>query len=88
MSGMKRKIGYAVEKKRWIERTDGLHHPDSPLFQLYSFLNSTCPLGLKGPFSEKAPTPSDEQPGPARPMESQKGSEEGVDDKTNGIRAH
>lgn len=36
----------------------------SPLFQLYSFLTSTLPLGLNGPFSENAPTPTDEQPGP------------------------
>ena len=36
----------------------------SPLFQLYSFLTSALPLGLNGPFSEKAPTPTDEQPGP------------------------
>jgi lipoprotein-anchoring transpeptidase ErfK/SrfK len=34
------------------------------LFQLYSFFTSTCPLGLNGPFSEKAPTPSEEHPGP------------------------
>lgn len=36
-----------------------------PLFQLCSFLTSPFPLGLKGPFSENAPTPKDEQPGPA-----------------------
>jgi hypothetical protein len=36
----------------------------SPLFQLYSFLTSALPLGLNGPFSENAPTPTDEQPGP------------------------
>ena len=36
-----------------------------PLFQLYWFLTSTSPLGLKGPFSENAPTPKEEQPGPA-----------------------
>jgi len=35
-----------------------------PLFQLYSFITSICPLGLKGPFSENAPTPTEEQPGP------------------------
>jgi hypothetical protein len=36
-----------------------------PLFQLYWFLTSTSPLGLNGPFSENAPTPKEEQPGPA-----------------------
>ena len=36
-----------------------------PLFQLYSFLTSNSPLGLNGPFSENAPTPREEQPGPA-----------------------
>lgn len=35
-----------------------------PLFQLYSFRSRTCPFGLKGPFSENAPTPIEEQPGP------------------------
>jgi len=35
-----------------------------PLFQLYSFLINTFPFGLKGPFSENAPTPTEEQPGP------------------------
>ena len=35
-----------------------------PLFQLCSFLTSTFPLGLNGPFSENAPTPNEEQPGP------------------------
>lgn len=37
-----------------------------PLFQLYSFLANISPLGLNGPFSEKAPTPKEEQPGPAK----------------------
>lgn len=35
-----------------------------PLFQLYSFLIRNSPFGLKGPFSENAPTPREEQPGP------------------------
>ena len=35
-----------------------------PLLQLYSFLIRTFPCGLKGPFSENAPTPTEEQPGP------------------------
>lgn len=35
-----------------------------PLFQLCSFLTNTSPLGLNGPFSENAPTPREEQPGP------------------------
>jgi len=43
-------------------------HTDTPLFQLYSFFTSTCPLGLKGPFSEKAPTPSEEHPGPTQAL--------------------
>jgi hypothetical protein len=38
----------------------------SPLFQLYSFLTRPLPLGLNGPFSENAPTPTDEQPGPTQ----------------------
>jgi len=37
-----------------------------PLFQLCSFLTRTSPLGLKGPFSENAPTPREEQPGPVQ----------------------
>lgn len=36
-----------------------------PLFQLYWFFNKTLPLGLKGPCSTNAPSPTDEQPGPA-----------------------
>lgn len=35
-----------------------------PLFQLYSFLTNISPLGLKGPFSLNAPTPTEEHPGP------------------------
>lgn len=38
-----------------------------PLFQLYSFLSNVSPLGLKGPCSQKAPAPIDEQPGPTNP---------------------
>lgn len=37
----------------------------SPLFQLCSFITRPSPLGLNGPFSENAPTPSEEHPGPA-----------------------
>lgn len=36
-----------------------------PLFQLYSFLTRTFPLGLKGPCSTNAPAPTEEQPGPS-----------------------
>jgi len=35
-----------------------------PLFQLNSFFTKTFPFGLKGPFSENAPTPREEHPGP------------------------
>lgn len=35
-----------------------------PVFQLCSFLTRSSPSGLKGPFSENAPTPREEQPGP------------------------
>jgi len=37
-----------------------------PLFQLCSFLIRTLPSGLKGPFSENAPNPREEQPGPTK----------------------
>lgn len=37
-----------------------------PRFQLYSFSTKTSPFGLNGPFSENAPTPREEQPGPAK----------------------
>lgn len=37
-----------------------------PLFQLYSLLTRALPLGLNGPFSENAPTPTDEHPGPTQ----------------------
>jgi len=49
-------------------RVDALMASHTPLFQLYSFFTSTCPLGLKGPFSEKAPTPSEEHPGPTQAL--------------------
>lgn len=45
-----------------------------PLFQLYWFLTSTSPLGLNGPFSENAPTPKEEQPGPANKKRNHKDS--------------
>jgi hypothetical protein len=47
------------------ETSNANHWIYLPLFQLYWFLTSTSPLGLKGPFSENAPTPKEEQPGPA-----------------------
>lgn len=38
----------------------------TPLFQLNSFVTRfPPPLGLNGPCSEKAPAPTEEQPGPA-----------------------
>jgi hypothetical protein len=37
-----------------------------PVFQLNWFLTKASPLGLKGPFSENAPTPREEQPGPSK----------------------
>lgn len=37
-----------------------------PLFQLNEFFTRPFLVGLKGPCSEKAPWPTEEQPGPSR----------------------
>jgi len=39
------------------------------VFQLNWFLTKASPLGLNGPFSENAPTPREEQPGPSKQHE-------------------
>ena len=78
-SGMKKGRQQRDDATHGFARRRQAH--DIPLFQLYSFFTSTCPLGLNGPFSEKAPTPSDEHPGPTEPRNLRKSKNGRVDDK-------
>jgi hypothetical protein len=55
-------IQFTFSRKKKTQRETVL----VPLFQLCSFLIRTLPFGLKGPFSENAPTPREEHPGPTK----------------------